>query len=114
MRVIYWGPFVLLTLILAGIGFRYGVMRQGITETDVITLYAQRYLADHAASGLEGVPRTTDCSARPGNGPWTWLVVTCGVADEHDAALFRYEVNWLGGLIRHSGPAPRLPGAPKT
>jgi hypothetical protein len=104
MRIAYWIPVALLTLLLAVIGLRYGILRQGITETDVITLYAQRYLADHAGSGRPGEPQVTDCSARPGEGGWSWLIVTCRPPGSGAAALYRYEVNVLGGLIRFSGP----------
>lgn len=104
MRIAYWIPVILLTLLLAVIGLRYGILRQGIPETDVITLYAQRYLADHAGSGRPGTAQVTDCSARPGQGVWSWLVVTCRPKGGAEGAIYRYEVNALGGLIRFSGP----------
>ena len=62
MRLTYWIPVTLLALMQAGGGFRYGLLRQGITEGDVILLYAQKYLADHAASGQAGTAGLSDCA----------------------------------------------------
>jgi len=119
MRIAHWIPVALLALVLAGIGFRYGLIRQGITETDVITLYAQKYLADHAAAGQAGRALTSrakasDCAARPGAGLWTWLVVICHPAGAEVGQGFRYEINWLGGLIRASRPGHHRPSEPET
>ncbi|MEL0436002.1 hypothetical protein [Phycobacter sp. K97] len=104
MRIAYWIPVILLTLLLAVIGLRYGIQRQGLTETDVITLYAQRYLADHAGSGRPAAAQVTDCFAHPGSGAWSWLVVTCRPKGGGAGEIYRYEVNVLGGLIGFSGP----------
>ena len=104
MRVLRWVPIGILALLLAVIGFRYGVIRQGMSESDVITLYAQIYLADHAGSSAAGRASSSDCSARPAPAVWTWLVVRCQPQDTGGDATFTYRVNWLGGLIDASGP----------
>lgn len=114
MRIAYWIPVALLALMLAGIGFRYGLIRQGISETDVITLYAQKYLADHAASGVAGIAQTSDCAARPGSGIWTWLVVTCRPANTVGGGGYSYRINWLGGLVDANTPRQAAPQPPET
>lgn len=112
MRLLWWVPISLLALMLAGIGFRYGIIRQGMSEGDVIAAYATRYLADHAAAGFAGQAQTSDCAARPGESLWVWMVVRCRARGA--GVEFVYEVNWLGGLHRHSGPQPLSPARPET
>jgi hypothetical protein len=114
MRIAYWIPIAVLAVVLAGIGFRYGIMRQGITESDVITLYAQQYLADHTASGGAGIARISDCAARPAEGIWAWLVITCRPEGSASDAGFRYTVNWLGGLIDLVAPGQTPPATPQA
>ncbi|WP_416368099.1 hypothetical protein [Tritonibacter mobilis] len=116
MRIAYWIPIAMLALVLAVVGFRYGLIRQGITETDVITLYAQKYLGDHADSGALGSAQISDCAARPAERGhlWTWLVVTCRPEGHTDAGSFRYRINWLGGLIEYIAPGEGAPRAPQT
>ncbi|WP_420005832.1 hypothetical protein [Arenibacterium sp. LLYu02] len=112
MRLLWWLPISVLALGLAGIGFRYGILRQGMSEGAVIAAYAERYLADHRAAELPGQARLSDCSARPSDGLWVWVVVRCQAPGA--GVEFVYEVNWLGGLNRHSGPQPLAPARPKA
>ncbi|MFY1711683.1 hypothetical protein [Tritonibacter mobilis] len=116
MRIAYWIPIAVLALVLAGIGFRYGIIRQGITESDVITHYAQKYLADHAVAGAAGRAKLSDCVARPAKdaGFWTWLVVTCRPDGTAQDVGFRYQVNWLGGLIDVTRLGKTPPTTPQT
>lgn len=112
MRLLWWLPISVLAFVLAGIGFRYGILRQGMSEGAVIAAYADRYLADHAGAGLSGTARASDCAARPGNTLWIWMVVRCTASEAE--VEFLYEVNWLGGLHRHSGPQPQRPAQPEA
>ncbi|WP_293573195.1 hypothetical protein [Phaeobacter sp.] len=110
----FWAPFVLLTVLLAVLGYRYGGLRQGLTETDAINFYAQRYLQQHAEAQMPGTAAPTDCFATPGRGVWVWLVLTCQPTASTPDRLFRYEINWLGGLVCESGPDTATPLAPQT
>ena len=112
MRLLWWLPISVLALVLAGVGFRYGILRQGMSEGDVIAAYATRYLDDHQAAALVGQPDLSDCAARPGNSLWVWMVVRCVAPNAK--VEFLYEVNWLGGLNRHSGPQPMQPARPEA
>ena len=59
-----------LAILAAGIGFTLGQRQTTLTETDVITGYAARYVAE---TGGEPI----DCAAVPGQGA-VWLVIRCG------------------------------------
>lgn len=54
-----------------GLGLIAGTGHDPLTESDVITAYADRYVA----AVPDAAP--TDCRAWPGSGP-VWLVVACG------------------------------------
>lgn len=80
-----------LVLSFALIGLRWGWMVARITETDVISTYAQRYV-QIAGPGAE----LTDCVGVPGDGdPGIWIVVRCAPPQ---GAGYDFYVNRWGGL----------------
>ncbi|CUH80248.1 hypothetical protein [Tropicibacter naphthalenivorans] len=98
-RWVWFLPLGLLLLATAGLGFRYGWALMTLTETDVITAYAQRYLADRPGGGA----RLTDCVAYPGEAPGIWLRVVCAPPGD-PAQSYEYQVNRLGHLVRALSP----------
>lgn len=98
-RWLWWAPFALLTLAGAIYVFRLGLIAATITETDVISRYAQDYVAEAGAGAA-----LTDCHARPGNEePGIWIVVICAGPD----GVRSYHVNRFGGLEYRDRLAPR-------
>lgn len=87
-------------------GLRYGWIASRVTETDVITHYAQKYLKDHGTGAA-----MTDCTAQPGRG-LAWIVVRCQPRDV--TGHYEYRVNRIGKLIGATGPAPASALAPLT
>ena len=92
MRLLWWAPLGLAAVAAALVGLRYGWIATQITETDVITHYAQKYLSDHGASA-----RLEDCVARPGQSArGVWIVVSC--QPEGVQGRYEYHVNRFGAL----------------
>ncbi|MBW4707892.1 hypothetical protein KX928_08850 [Roseobacter sp. YSTF-M11] len=104
-RWLWWAPLVLLITGLAVWGFRLGWIAATITETDVITTYAKRYL-EAAGPGAA----LSDCVAYPGRDRGVWLVVRCGPDPSGSGGRYEYHVNRLGGLVASGGLSTR--GAP--
>ncbi len=92
-----WAPFGLLVLASAGLGLRWGWIALNTSETDVISRYAARYVAQ------TGGP-ITDCRALPGEDQGIWLVVICGPTPVDLTRHYEYHVNRLGGLEYSGGP----------
>lgn len=90
------------------VGLRYGWIADTITETDVITHYAQRYLQEHGDGAA-----LSDCVAVPGGEiPGIWVVVRChpqGVAQRYE-----YYVNRLGGYEYGERPLGQVLSGPRT
>lgn len=106
MRALWWLPVCALALALTAVGLRYGWIATQVTETDVITHYAQKYVSDHGLGA-----RPIDCVARPGNG-FTWIELTCSPREVQGAYV--YHVNRLGRLIHATRPMPPASGVPQT
>lgn len=83
-----------LSLCAGVLGFVTGRDVADLSETDVITAYAEVY-AQETGGAL------TDCAAVPGTGA-VWLVVRCGTGD----ARRSYAVGHDGGLITGAGQPP--------
>lgn len=109
-RWLWWLPLGVLTLVAALLVFRQGWIIARLSETDVISHYAQRHIARHGG-------RPEACSARPAGqaapeGPdldlpglrdWLtgaapWLLITCAGADRPGGR--HYLVDRRGRLIR--------------
>ncbi|MCV3272493.1 hypothetical protein [Roseobacter sinensis] len=102
-RWMWFAPLALLILAGAVWAFRWGWIAATITETDVITSYAQRYLKEAGADA-----QLTDCAARPGRQAGVWLVVRClGPGGRYD-----YPVDRFGRLLAVPETSP--PGVPET
>jgi hypothetical protein len=107
-RWLWWTPLSLLLVGCALVGLRYGWIAATITETDVITHYAQRYLQEHG----EGAA-LSDCMAVPGdNLPGIWIVVRCHPQDLSEK--YEYYVNRLGGYECGAWPENRMLLGPRT
>jgi hypothetical protein len=85
-------PLGLATLVGALLAFRFGWIVATITETDVITSIAQRYVTEDGSADA----RTTDCVGLAGQVQGAWITVRC--------AGFVYHVNRFGHLIDPSMP----------
>lgn len=94
-----WLPVGALCALAAALGLAQGLQAAARGETPVIEAMAARYLAS-AGPGA----RPTDCAARPGDGLFGWLVVTCG----QGARRHEFHVNRLGWITRETVP-PALP-----
>ena len=92
-----------LTAAAGTLGYVAGSRQAGISETDVITAYAQRYVTEQ---GLEAAAIRA-CHAVPGADARVWLVVVCA---EGSAAERAYFVAPGGGLL-HVGQAGDSPFA---
>lgn len=103
-RWIWFTPLVLLILALAAWAFRLGWIAATITETDVINIYAHRYLAEAGA-----VARLTDCTALPGDQSGVWIIVRCIGPD----GRYDYPISRFGRLLALPESAQR-PGIPQT
>lgn len=107
-RWLWWAPLGLLLLGVALVGLRAGWRAATITETDVITHYAQQYLKEAGSAAV-----LSDCVATPGKGlPGIWIVVRCrpkGIAQKYE-----YYVNRLGGLEHRSDPRQPSRESPQT
>jgi len=73
----------------------YGKEIAELSETEVITHYAERYVVESANPNA----RMTDCHAVPGTDN-VWIIVRC--------AGHEYAVNRFGGLIEYT-PLSQLP-----
>ena len=94
-RWLWWAPLILLTAVAGLLVFRMGYVTAHLTETDIITHFAERYVAE----GPEGA-KMTDCVARPGTSEKVWLVVHCG----GPAHGVQYRVDRFGRLLRDVAP----------
>ena len=98
-RWLWWAPLGLVTLGCAIFGLRMGWIAATISETDVITHFAAKYVNDHG-----GDARVTDCVAYPTDSiPGIWILVRCapmGALENYD-----YYVNRFGGLEHGDWPA---------
>ena len=103
-RWLWWTPVVLVAVLAATMGLRYGYLAAKITETDVINAYAAHYLAErHKQDGAE-TAKATDCVAYPGADFMVWIVVSCGPTPHDPARHYEFHVNRLGGLEAWGGP----------
>lgn len=92
----------------AVIGLRYGWIAATISETDVITRYAHKYLSDHGSGA-----QLTDCVAVPEDAlSDIWLVVRCRPKDVNES--YDYHINRLGGLEYEARPRPATLREPQT
>jgi hypothetical protein len=107
-RWLWWMPLGVLLLCCAMVGLRYGWIAATITETDVITHYAQRYVNE-----ARGNAALTDCAATGGDGlAGIWIVVRC--RPQGIAQIYEYYVNGLGGLEYQADPREFVPSGPRT
>lgn len=106
MRAFWWVPLCAATVALAAVGLRYGWIAARVTETDVITHYARKYVSDHGAGAAP-----TDCVARPGRG-WVWIELSC--APQAVLGIYVYRVNRFGRLIDAQRPVPPSSLEPQT
>lgn len=98
-RWMWFLPVGMLTLGVALLGLRFGTYAAYLTETEVITGYADRHIALHGGS-------SADCHAEGGGSFAVWIVVRCVTGPEPVA--HSYYVNRLGWLTREdSGAAMR-------
>jgi hypothetical protein len=102
-RWLWFMPLAVITVIAALWGFRLGWVAATLTETEVITRYAQRYLEDRARDDAAGSASIADCVAYPGKTPGIWLVVSC-TPRPAGAVRYEYAVNRFGGLEQARGP----------
>ncbi|SEQ27860.1 hypothetical protein SAMN05428995_103441 [Loktanella sp. DSM 29012] len=84
-------PVAALTVTVGYVGFQLG---QPVTETDIITRYAARYVSEAPAGAA-----MTDCLATPGVGD-VRLTVICA---HPGGDSFVYPAGPRGGLIRDTG-----------
>ncbi|WP_299962780.1 hypothetical protein [uncultured Roseobacter sp.] len=101
-RWLWFAPLAVVVLGGAGWAFRWGWILATITETDVITTYAQRYLTEGGAGA-----RLTDCVAVPGQGEGVWIVVRCA----RSGVRFDYPADRFGRLLiipQPSDPAGQI------
>ena len=102
-RWLWFMPLAVITVIAGVWGFRLGWIAATLTETEVITRYAQRYLEDRARDDAAGTASIADCVAYPGEAPGIWLVVSC-TPRPAVAGRYEYVVNRFGGLEHARGP----------
>lgn len=103
-RWLWFTPLALLLVAVAIWAFRLGWIAVTISETDVITTYAQRYLEEVGATA-----RLIDCTGLPGTGQGVWIIVRCVRAGQR----FDYPVDRLGRLLdMPDGTLP--PSVPQT
>ena len=108
LRWLWWAPLGALLLGSALIGLRAGWLAETITETDVITHYAQRYLQEHGANAA-----LSDCAAVPGEGlPGIWIVITC--QPNNSERRYAYYVNRWGGFEYRKHPTGHAITEPHT
>ncbi|MGJ8603903.1 MAG: hypothetical protein ACSHXH_07210 [Marivita sp.] len=86
-RWVWFAPLGLATLVGALLAFRYGWIAATITETDVITAFAQRYVTQDGSADA----RIVDCVGLAGQMDGAWITVRC--------ADILYHVNRFGALI---------------
>lgn len=101
-RWLWFLPAGLLVALAALFGWRHGWVVANVTETQVISAYAERYLEDRRRDGTGDSALATECRARPSER--AWLVVVCG-PEPHDAARhYTYYVGRDGRLLQRVGP----------
>jgi len=86
-RWVWFVPLGLATLIGALLAFRYGWIAATITETDVINVFALRYITEDGGPDAQA----SDCIAVPGQIDGAWITVRCGD--------FTYHANRFGSLM---------------
>ena len=92
-RWIWFTPLGVLVAAIAVWGFRLGWIAATISETDVIEVWTEQYVAGQAGG------RHSDCSAQPGRQEPIWILITC---IHKDGRRFDYPVDRIGRLV----PAP--------
>jgi hypothetical protein len=92
----------LLVVLAALFGWRHGWVAANVTETEVITAYAQRYLEDRARDGTGETAVATECRARPSER--VWIVVICGPEPHDPMRHYTYYVGRDGRLVQVVGP----------
>ena len=102
-RWLWWMPLVGIVTLMALHFFRLGWIAANLTETEVIEVYAQRYLADRARDGTGDGARISDCFAYPGGAPGIWLHIVCGPHGD-PSRRYEYEVDRLGQFVRGGSP----------
>lgn len=118
-RWLWWVPLGVIVTLMALYFFRLGWIAANLTETDVITAYAQQYLEDRARDGTGDGAAISDCFAYPGEDAGIWLHVLCGPPDD-PSRQYEYEVDRWGQFVRgwspqSQGTVPaREPGQPET
>ena len=90
-----------LTVTAGALGYVAGSRQAGLSETDVIMAYANRYVTEQ---GLEPAAIRA-CHAVPGADARVWLVVVCAMGSDAERAYF---VAPGGGLL-HVGRAGDSP-----
>jgi hypothetical protein len=90
-----------LTVMAGALGYVAGVRQAGLSETDVIMAYANRYVTEQ---GLDPAAIRA-CHAVPGADARVWLVVVCAAGQASERAYF---VAPGGGLL-HVGRAEDSP-----
>lgn len=94
-RWVWWVPLALATTVGALLAFRYGWIAATITETDVITSFAQRYVTQDGGHDAS----VSDCVGLAGQVDGAWITVRC--------ADMLYHVNRFGHLISTSATSGR-------
>jgi hypothetical protein len=97
-RWLWFAPLSVLLLLLGVWAFRMGWIAATISETDVISAYAARYLE---ARGPGASP--SDCAARPGRMRGVWIVVVCTAPD---GTRHVYAADRFGREVRQRPQAP--------
>ena len=98
-RWMWFLPLAALVLGTGLLGLRYGLHAVRLTETDVITAYAERHVARFGGA-------LSDCYAENGADHGVWIVVRCAAGPA--ARGQSYFVNRLGWLARQEAyDAPR-------
>ena len=101
-RWLWFTPFAFLTVALGLWGFRLGWIAATITETDVITTYAEQYVVARTNEGTEAA--RSDCVAYPGEENGIWIVIVCTPVANGTPTRYEFHVNRFGGL-EHMGDA---------
>ncbi len=81
----------------AGLGLITGLRWADLDESDVIEVWAEKYVAETGGAA-------TDCAAAPGAREGVWLVVSCGSGPDRRV----YPLDRSGRLIEWSGGAPSI------
>lgn len=92
-----------LTAVAGTLGYVAGSRQAGLTETDVIVAYANRYVQDQ---GLDAAAIRA-CHAVPGAEARVWLVVVCAQGSDAERAYFVAP----GGALLHVGRSGDSPFA---